>query len=785
MLKQVLIAQAALLMAMVILPIGVPTLQAQVVEGYVTGEGGEHLAGTTVRSGSSAAVTDAAGRYRLVLTPGRHDLVFRYTNMEVREAVELQEGETRLLSIDFSERVTVLQEATVTTGKYDKALGEVTVSLDVVKPRLVESTNTTSIDEVLTKVPGVAVLDGQISIRGGAGFSYGAGTRVLILLDDIPALQADAGVPNWDDFPVEHTAVLEVVKGASSALYGSAAMNGIVHMRTASATSVPQTRAAVFGRVWGSPRDQEKQWWGRDTSEIVLPLETGFSFSHRRQSGKWDLVLGAYGLYRDSYNRDTWSRYGRLSPNIRYRVSDRLQVGVHTNINFGESSNFFVWGNDGAGAYQPGLNSTARSLGRLRFMIDPHATYQDRFGNRHRLLSRYFYVSNRNTGNQSNQSRQLYGEYQFQRRWEGTGLVTTAGIVGIRNQVDAELYNNAAYQTTNLAAYFQADHRVNDRLNLSAGVRYEYNRLNSPELIRVPPSRVDTIPGGRTEERKPVFRVGASQRLGAATYLRASFGQGYRYPTIAEKFIQTDFTTGNFIRPNPGLVSETGWTTELGVRQGVRLGRWNGYLDLTGFWSEYRDMMEFVLAQFVPVFNPGPPPTLSLDVYFESQNIGDTRITGFEWAAIGQGPLGPGTLYLLSGFTFVSPRYKNFGERENQTTSVDYNVLKYRFRHMFRSDAEYVWKKFSAGVSVQYNSRMEAIDPIFEIETIAPFAGVKSFRQTHNSGFTLVDMRFGYRFNDQWKLSLLCNNLLNQEYMLRPALLEAPRSYGFRIDRVW
>jgi iron complex outermembrane receptor protein len=760
-------------------------LCAQVVQGYVTGEGGERLAGATVRSEGTAAVTDGEGRYKLVLTPGRHELLFRYTNVEVREVVDLREGETRELLIDFQERVSVLQEATVTIGKYDKPLGEVTVSLDMIKPRLVESANATSIDEVLTKVPGVAVLDGQISIRGGAGFSYGAGTRVLILLDDIPALQADAGVPNWDDFPVENIGALEVVKGASAALYGSAAMNGIAHMRTAWATGVPQTRAAVFGRVYGSPRDPAKQWWGRDSSEIVLPLETGFSLSHRQQSGKWDLVLGAYGLYRDSYNRNTWSRYGRLSPNIRYRVSDRLQVGVQTNINFGESSNFFVWADDGAGAYQPGLNSSAQSLGRLRFMIDPHATYHDRFGNRHRLLSRYFYVSNRNTGNQSNLSRQLYGEYQFQRRWDGIGLVTTAGVVGIRNQVDAELYNNATYQTTNLAAYLQSDYQLNDRLNISAGVRYEYNRLNSPELIQVPPSRVDTIPGGRTEESKPVFRLGASQRLGAATYLRASFGQGYRYPTIAEKFIQTDFTTGNFIRPNPGLVSETGWTTELGVRQGIRLGRWNGYLDLTGFWSEYRDMMEFVLAQFVPVFSPGPPPTLSLDVYFESQNIGDTRIAGMEWAAIGQGPLGPGTLYLLSGFTFVSPRYKNFGERENQTTSVDYNVLKYRFRHMLRADAEYVWKRLSAAVSVQYNSRMEAIDPIFEIETIAPFAGVKRFRETHNSGFTLVDLRFGYRFNDHWKLSLLCNNLLNQEYMLRPALLEAPRSYGFRIDRVW
>ena len=52
--------------------------------------------------------------------------------------------------------------------------------------------------ESLVKIPGVAVVDGQASIRGGSGFAYGAGTRVLILVDDIPALQVDAGLLERD-----------------------------------------------------------------------------------------------------------------------------------------------------------------------------------------------------------------------------------------------------------------------------------------------------------------------------------------------------------------------------------------------------------------------------------------------------------------------------------------------------------------------------------------------------------------------------------------------------------
>ncbi|MDV7393749.1 Plug domain-containing protein, partial [Arthrospira platensis SPKY1] len=128
----------------------------------------------------------------------------------------------------MTEEATILQTATVTSGKFEKSLGEVTVSLEVIKPQLIESVNTVSLDQVLEKVPGVNIIDGQANIRGGSGFSYGAGSRVLLLVDDIPMLQADAGFPNWNDLPVENIEQIEVVKGAASALYGSSALNGII-----------------------------------------------------------------------------------------------------------------------------------------------------------------------------------------------------------------------------------------------------------------------------------------------------------------------------------------------------------------------------------------------------------------------------------------------------------------------------------------------------------------------------------------------------------------------------
>lgn len=759
----------------------------------------EALLGVTIRAGNTGTVSDADGQYTLSLPPGSYEIYVAYTGYTGKNlTVRLAAGETREFNIQLDNADNLLQTATVTAGKFEKPLGEVTVSMDVIKPKLLESTNSTSVDEVLIKVPGVTILDGQASIRGGAGFSYGAGTRVLILVDDVPALQPDAGLPNWDDFPVENIAQVEVLKGAASALYGSSAMNGIINIRTGYAKDKPETEVAVFGKTWGDPKDPGKKWWGTDSSGIAQPMESGISFVHRRKKDKLDIVLGAYALYRDSYNRDTYSRYGRITPNFRYRVNDRLTLNLNSNFNIGRSGSFFIWGNDSTQAYQAGVGSASFTKGRLRFNIDPSLQYFDKNGNRHKILSRYFYIHNNNSGNQSNDSRLYYGEYQFQRPMERIGLITTMGIVGIYNTVDAEIYSNASYRARNLAGYLQADYQPYERLNLSAGLRYEQNVQHSPDSIFLRrednlanPELLGVIPDGLTKEAKPVFRFGANFQLAKATYLRASWGQGYRYPTIAEKFISTDFGVGNSVVPNPSLVSETGWTAELGLKQGFKLGNWQGYIDATGFVSEYQKMMEFVLDTLVFSFSPNG---LSTEARFQSENSGDTRITGYEISLVGQGKLGPGTLSVLTGFTSINPRYKVFDKSNpelNYGSSDTTDVLKYRFNRMFKSDVEYSIDRFSLGISVQYNSFMKAIDELFEGKikgfllppNLAPteFVAVREFRETHKSS-TILDLRASFKLTKSLKISAICANLLNEEYSLRPALLEGPRNFTLRLD---
>lgn len=207
----------------------------------------EPLIGANVLAGETGTVTDENGAYALYLSPGKYKLevsYVSYTKMIATIEVKANDNLTKNFSLEVEE--ILLQTTTVTSGRYDKPLGEVTVSLEVLKPNLLESNNTVNISSILEKVPGVSVIDGQANIRGGSGYSYGAGSRVLLLLDDIPILTADAGFPNWQDIPVENISQIEVVKGAASALYGSSALNGVINVRTAYAKAEPETKVATF-----------------------------------------------------------------------------------------------------------------------------------------------------------------------------------------------------------------------------------------------------------------------------------------------------------------------------------------------------------------------------------------------------------------------------------------------------------------------------------------------------------------------------------------------------------
>jgi hypothetical protein len=339
--------------------------QEKHVKGYVkdlnTNQG---LSGVTVGNSKKAVISEESGYFSISLSSSDEFLQFKLIGYE-DTIVSLESN--ALLVVYMKETSYLLGTSVVSSSRFEKPLASSTISMNVIKADLPLKLNSYSSKQVLAKVPGVQIIDGQANIRGGSGYSYGAGSRVLVMMDDLPVLQPDAGSSNWDDLPLENLAQIEVLKGAASALYGSAAMNGIIHFRSSYPGSDPYTSAGITYTFYGDPGGN-RAWW-KDDPDQKNPYETFLTILHRQKLGSNDIVLSSQLYDRVGYNKDVDARTGRINLLWRKRIKDKIKIGLGFNFNVGKSSNFFYWKDEGLFA----SDSTATShTDKLRFTIDPN-----------------------------------------------------------------------------------------------------------------------------------------------------------------------------------------------------------------------------------------------------------------------------------------------------------------------------------------------------------------------------------------------------------------------------
>ena len=120
-----------------------------------------------------------------------------------------------------------------------------------------------------------------------------------------------------------------------------------------------------------------------------------------------------------------------------------------------------------------------------------------------------------------------------------------------------------------------------------------------------------------------------------------------------------------------------------------------------------------------------------------------------------------------------------------RSSSSDSTMLKYRYKHIAKADLEIVYKDISIGGSMRYNSFMKNIDlvftqPIIESDEIG-ITGINDARDKFANGDLIIDLRAGYQMTKTARLGLILNNLLNREYMSRPANMMMPRTFAMQL----
>ncbi len=749
---------------------------------------------------SKGTVSDIDGIYSLVLDTGHHTLFCEYIgSITDTFKVYIRPDVITEKNIKLTTTAEELKTVVVSSGKFSQKLEELTVSMEVLKPSLINNKNTTSIETALEQVPGLTIIDNDPQIRGGSGFTFGVGSRVAIVVDGIPLLSGDAGRPEWSYLPVENIEQIEVIKGSSSVLYGSSAINGVISIRSAYPRLKPKTVISYSTGAYSVPRSPAMNWYNGS-----LPGFTNLNFLHSRIIKKnLDLVIGAnfnidqgymgpapsFGnlaedfkkalLLTDSIytytNKDMLKIRGRINVGLRYRSKkyQGLTYGINANAMINKTNMVLAWLDDSAGLYR-GYPGAVFLEQQTFFNFDPFIKYDKGNGVSHSLTTRVFHTDDQITNNQSTKGTLYYSEYQLQRKYKALDLTFTGGVVSTIANTRAQLYDSSGKPNntvTNIAGYIQMDKKIWDVLNISGGVRYEYFQTNN-------------LPSAA----QPIFRAGASLKVLQGTWIRTSIGDGYRYPTIAERYISTK--VGLFgVFPNPGLLPETSRNFELGIKQGFKIGSCMGYLDLAGFQQNYHNTIEYLFG----VWNP----KVSI-VGFKFVNTGDSRVNGLDISLACTTPEDKKFgLSVLAGYTYVDPvslspdRVYAYPKKlqggqdsatfRNSSLNPDGNVLKYRFRHMLKADVEARLNKYSIGFSYRYYSKMENIDKAFKdieddtktIPNLAPII-IVNYWQTHN-GYHIFDARVGYKFNSNHKLSLIANNIFNVAYFLRPLKIESPR----------
>jgi len=751
-------------------------------------------------------VSNSDGNYELRMSLGKHTMICSYVSMRSDTfSVFIDSSKTSEYNILLKSTATQLQTMVISAGKYEQKLEDITVSMEVLKPSLIENKNSTNIKSALDQTPGLNILDGEPQIRGGSGFSFGVGSRVAILIDGLPALAGDAGRPEWNFIPLENVEQVEIIKGASSVTYGSSALSGSINIRTAYPKDKPETKATIYSGMYDAPSVDGAKWWSG------VANFSGANFLHSEKFGQLDVVLSGMAIYDHGFigpptehfvpgvilpngkpypypglsddttitEKQVGERTGRFNFNLRYRPKKFTGLNFGLNGNFMQSQNNFslVWDNDSTGLYRA-FPHTMTLQNQTIMYLDPFINYYTKGGIKHSIRARYFYTKNDLTNSQSNESNVIYSEYQFSKMLSVIeGLNFTGGLLMNQTYSHADLYNNGASPDNHLqnyALYTQLDKKLWKVLSASFGFRGEYFKMNSEENVA-----------------KPIMRAGLNLKLAKATFLRYSYGQGYRFPTITERFIHTN-TGGIGVYPNHDLQPETSWNTEIGLKQGFKLSNFYCFIDAAAFWQEYHNTIEFIYAAWEE--NPANPGSYLTG--FRFVNTGDTRIRGLDLSLTGTGKLAKDlSLDILAGYTYTLPQalnpkdtfatsatgYKLTYLNSRTDTTDNNNILKYRFQHIGKVDIQLTYKIFSIGGSWRYYSFMKQIDETFYLLEPVLNSGIEKYREDHSTGTSIYDARIGCKITKRLKASFIVNNLFNLSYSLRPLKIESPRTYAFKL----
>jgi outer membrane receptor for ferrienterochelin and colicins len=558
------------------------------------------------------AQADAHGQFDFRgLSPGRYRLSGHAPGFARTEAeVEAPQASPVRLSLTLAP---VVEQVTVVSGSREEELRDsLNTRVDVVTRERIRDTGYETPGEVLREMPGVLTRRGsETSAVAGEQIQGIDSRQVLVLIDGQPLVGARGvkrGAINLDRQSVERLERIEVVKGASSALYGSDAIGGVINLVTRDAEQPFQGSLVASAGSHGVLD-------GRGAAGFAQGAWHGFFSVERHQNDGFDLFPTTPDTTGAPFRRN--DAYGKL----RLDASPTFSLTAFANGYWNDSDARVV---GELGLQESDVRDDAQNYGLTAdWRPSARTTVQARG-----YFGRYDEISDNSLlapGAPPIPRDELYEHL-------GKLDTTVSQVWGDRQllQVGAEWWRDE---------YSGANRLRNDEgEDATTSVLWAQDRINLPGRL--------TLTLGARYDRHSIFasafspKAAVNLRVSDGVRLRASYGRGFRAPDLGQLFYRFLNPTNLYqVIGNPALEPEHANSYQFGGEVTARRGRLR--LGANVFRNDVRDLIDSVSLGFVATpgqlaalseqegIDPAFRPVLNR-LLFLYKNVADARTQGLE-----------------------------------------------------------------------------------------------------------------------------------------------------------
>jgi outer membrane receptor for ferrienterochelin and colicins len=489
--------------------------QGERLSGHVNGADSTAVAGATISlTGTSlGTVTDKKGNYSISkIKPGKYMVRVSFIGYETQEqAVSINKDDTHL---DFSlkESNIDLDEVVVTGTKSDKMLKNVPVLTQYISAKKMLELGITNVADVLQNmVPGLSVSHSGTLITVTL---EGMDARYVLFLIDGERIAGELnGDIDYSMLNLENIDHIEIVKGASSSLYGSNAIGGVINIIT---KKIDQPFDAKFYSRYS--KYNELYTGGTiGLKKGIIGSRTSFNFGH----------TDGYDITPESSH--DWTQ----NPYNTYQLSQKFEFTPTSDLTFSPYFTYYQ--------FERG-NVSARPVHDLNIDLSGGLKGRYYFGNNSIDFSYYRDRYNSYTILEALNNKRDTASYDFIQTFRTQGNfklsetnTLTAGLEYNTERLFSTRVDGGIKNASEAVAYLQEDMRFGEQWDLVAGLRssnhsnYGFNASPKVSLM---------------------FKQGPLN-------FRASAGTGFRSPTLKELYYKFDHFGEFYFLGNSHLTPES------------------------------------------------------------------------------------------------------------------------------------------------------------------------------------------------------------------------------------